>query len=360
MGDRSSIEWTDATWNPVSGCSKVSQGCKHCYAERLFPRPYPGRKFTDLRVHPERLDQPLRWARPRRIFVNSMSDLFHEDVPDSFIDAVFGVMCMTPQHTYQILTKRPERMLKYFEIGNARVFYWALQACGVIQRMNACSSEDAASIAHDRGQRAFPLPNVWLGVSVENQETADERIPHLLATPAAVRFLSCEPLIGPVSFRWAPYYYRATGETYRRYLERVGSVDEFEALRKLSWVIVGGESGPRARPMHPDWARCLRDQCVAAGVPFFFKQWGEHAPWVDESRYTHGGKEKSPHSWVDRDTAAHGACWIIDDDGHWSNWTGDLPEDPNSRIAVMAPIGKKAAGRELDGRTWEEFPRCRT
>lgn len=351
MGDRSSIEWTDATWNPVSGCSKVSQGCKHCYAERLFPRPYPGRKFTDLRVHPERLDQPLRWRRPRRIFVNSMSDLFHEDVPTLFIDAVFGVMAMTPQHTYQILTKRPERMLKYFEIGSGRMFYWALMACNVIQQMNACDPEDAARIAHERGQRDFPLPNVWLGVSVENQETADERIPLLLKTPAAKRFLSCEPLLGPIDFRWAPYAYGPVAEiSYREYLEKHGQINEYEALRKISWVIAGGESGPRARPMHPDWVRSLRDQCVAAGVPFFFKQWGEWAPHRvqpggDLSGDVRAGKVRIVHPTAQTDVEVFRA-------------TGGRNTIPGSRY--MARVGKKTAGRELDGRTWEEFPRCRT
>lgn len=223
MGDRSQIEWTDATWNPTTGCTKVSQGCKHCYAERIFHRPYPGRKFTDVRTHPDRLRQPLSWQRPRRIFVNSMSDLFHEDVPDEFIMQVFFIMAAAGRHTFQVLTKRPRRMLDWFA--------W----------FEACKP------AYDRND---PYSNVWLGVSVENQEAADERIPLLRQTPAAVRFLSCEPLLGGMDI--SPY------------------------LRSVDWVIAGGESGPGARPADLAWFRSLRDQCAAAGVPFFMKQmWGE-------------------------------------------------------------------------------------
>lgn len=233
MDANSSIEWTDATWNSVTGCSKVSQGCKHCYAERIFNRPYPGRDFTDVRTHPDRLEWPLKWrgskqakseGRPSRIFVNSMSDLFHEKVPDEFIDKVFAVMAMAKQHTFQVLTKRPERMRAFL-----RNPYWG---------------------------RSAALPNVWLGVSVEDQPTADKRIPILLQTPAAIRFVSYEPAIGPVDFE------QYTG--YRRMRD----------FKELDWVIAGGESGPHARPSHPDWFRSVRDQCQAAGIPFLFKQWG--------------------------------------------------------------------------------------
>ena len=211
MSGQSKIEWTDATWNPVTGCTKVSPGCKHCYAERITKR--WGGDFSKVTLHPDRLDAPLHWRKPRMVFVNSMSDLFHEDVPDYFIDDVFDVCAVAANHTFQILTKRPERMMRY------------------------CQDDDR-SILH----------NVWLGVSVEDQQRADERIPHLLQTPAAVRFLSVEPMLGPVALSaW------------------LGSID---------WVICGGESGPGARPMDQGWARILRDQCVHAGVPFFFKQWG--------------------------------------------------------------------------------------
>jgi protein gp37 len=217
MSDKTGIEWTDATWNPVTGCTKVSPGCAHCYAEAITLRFKRGGPFlpgkTTIRPHPERLEQPGQWETPRMIFVNSMSDLFHEEVPFSFIKQVFEKMEEFSRHTYQVLTKRPERMLEY---------------------------------AQSSFSRAGWPSHVWAGVSVENQVWADRRIPILRQVPAAVRFLSCEPLLKPLKLD----------------------------LDGIHWVIVGGESGHRARPMDASWARDIRDQCLDAGVPFFFKQWG--------------------------------------------------------------------------------------
>ena len=256
----------------MSGCSKVSQGCKHCYAERLWPKVagaeakrtgQPPRAFTDVRCHPERLDAPLHWRTPRRIFVNSMSDLFHEDVPFQFIDEVWGTMIEAPQHQYQILTKRPARMREY-----VTRYAWA----------------------GDTRITAWPLPHVWLGVSVEDQDTAIERITLLLQTLAAVRLVSYEPALGPV---------------------QLASSWIFDIAPRIDWLIAGGESGPNARPAHPDWFRSVRDQCANAGVAFFFKQWGEWAP-----------------------TEIH----------------------PGGPMPKMARRGKKAAGRLLDGRTHDEYP----
>lgn len=241
------IAWCEETWNPVRGCSRVSEGCRHCYAERVAARfSGPGKPYEGLavmksdgphwtgkvRLVAAALDLPLRWRKPRRIFVNSMSDLFHKGLTDHEILKVFVTMARARQHTFQILTKQPRRMLEWFLVcadDTVRPLAWA----GV----------------------PWPLPNVWLGVSVEDQETADERIPLLLQTPAAVRWVSAEPLLGPIEFP--------------------------TMLRNwIDWLVVGGESGPGARPMHPDWARGLRDQCVAAGVPFFMKQ-GSKANWSD-------------------------------------------------------------------------------
>mgnify|MGYP001773561783 CR=1 FL=1 len=204
------IEWTDATWNPTTGCTKVSPGCKYCYAERLterFPQQFPnGFRFT---LHPDRLMEPYGWKKPRRVFVNSMSDLFHEQMPIGFLVEIFRVMRETPQHIYQVLTKRAERMVELLPF---------LQ----------------------------PWPkNVWIGVSVEAQKYT-YRIDYLRQVPAQVRFLSCEPLLGPLELD----------------------------LEGIHWVIVGGESGPKRRPVHPDWVRSIRDQCLREGIPFFFKQWG--------------------------------------------------------------------------------------
>lgn len=219
MSTNSKIEWTDATWNPVRGCTKISPGCKHCYAERFAERfrgieGHPFGQGFDLRLVPEKLGEPLRWSEPKMIFVNSMSDLFHDDVPDSFIEQVAVTMQLAKWHTYQVLTKRPERMKKLLN-GSLR---------------------EAAAEKH-----------IWWGVSVEDKKYGVPRIAELQATPAAVRFLSVEPL-----------------------LEDVGILP----LDGIAWVIVGGESGPGARPMKESWVISIQEQCKDAGVPFFFKQWG--------------------------------------------------------------------------------------
>ncbi len=218
MADRSAIEWTNATWNPVTGCTKISPGCDRCYAERLAERfrGVPGHPFEsgfDVTLRPERLGQPMKWRQPRLIFVNSMSDLFHKTVPTAFVDRVFDAMEQAPWHEYQMLTKRSSRLRDY---------------------VNGRYSE-----------RPVP-PHIWLGVSIEDSRRRS-RIRHLQAANIAVRFLSIEPLIAPV-----------------------GRLD----LAGIHWVIVGGESGPGARPIDPSWVVDIRDQCHAASVPFFFKQWG--------------------------------------------------------------------------------------
>ena len=244
------IEWTGATWNPVTGCTKVSPGCDHCYAETFAERwrgvpGHPYERGFDLQLRPEQLHQPIAWKRPGLIFVNSMSDLFHADVPEEYIAAVAATMRAASWHTFQVLTKRGERLERL-----SRRIRWS--------------------------------QNVWLGVSVETQAYYS-RIRHLQRVPAAVRFLSCEPLLGPL--RNLP-------------------------LEGIHWVIVGGESGPGARPMDPAWAREIRAQCQDADVPFFFKQWG---------------------AWV------------------------PAPAHPGDEV-VMRRLGKKAAGRLLDGRTWDGMP----
>ncbi len=332
MADKSNIEWTDATWNPVTGCDRVSPGCAHCYAltfaERF--RGVPGHYFEhgfDVQLRPDKLDLPLRWRKPRRIFVNSMSDLFHEAVPDEFIDRVFAVMALCggervrfcgrvdcdhegiegcasrrpfeARHIFQILTKRPERMLAYMTAENLQErILEAVEHTGFFWEYPELIIESAG----------WPLKNVWLGVSVENQRWADIRIPLLLQTPAAVRFISAEPLLGPVDLRgidWTEAYlakWRALREAQTDD-EKCRTIDEImagiqrdraeahptldaltgyrtdgeddvtqEGDPHLDWVIVGGESGPKRREMDLDWARSLRDQCRAAGVPYFFKQ----------------------------------------------------------------------------------------
>lgn len=327
----SSIEWTNKTWNPVSGCTRVSEGCDNCYAVTMTKRleamgqdKYSGlvnigkNHFNgQVKCHEDALLIPLKWKKPCRVFVNSMSDLFHKEVPFEFIDKVFAVMALTPHITYQILTKRPDRMAEYFES------YWSPKDFAELRGVDLCRWLQK----HDLYETAKPvfeamgkcLPNVWLGTSVENQDVADGRIPHLLRCPAAVRFLSCEPLLGEVKLNFGYWWIEGCGKHGKTpFMELQGRcLDKFQVdcseceKRKsidsrLHWVIVGGESGPNARPMHPDWARSLRDQCQSAGVPFFFKQWGEWAP-------------------------------------------GDY--------TTYEKVGKHRAGRLLDGREWNEFPK---
>jgi protein gp37 len=276
------IEWTDETWNPTTGCTKVSQGCKHCYAERLWPKVEGARvareggaprPFEEVRIHRDRVDKPLHWREPRMVFVNSMSDLFHDDVPWEFIDAVFGVMAVTTRHTYQILTKRPERMRAYIErlqgkTENELHFFPS--------RISHRAAEFLGRGSDNCGPR-WPLENVWLGVSAEDQKTFDERWPHLRETPAAVRFLSAEPLLGPIDATHSCNGFEFSDALRGRKWHDADHGARAETTR-LDWVITGGESGPKARASHPDHFRSLRDQCHAAGVPFFFKQWGEWGP----------------------------------------------------------------------------------
>jgi len=275
MSDKTGISWTDATWNPIRGCSRVSEGCRHCYAEAVAARfskpgqPYEGLakigvatghhpKWTgEVRFIAEHLADPLRWKRPRRIFVNSMSDLFHEKLTNEQIAAVFGVMAAAPQHTFQVLTKRARRMREWFEWAAAQEPDAPNTCIGIAESSIVDSVGRITSrVAGSYGHVPWPLPNVWLGVSVENQEAADERIPELLRTPAAVRFLSCEPLIGPFDLAAA-------------------SPNARSLVEDLDWLICGCESGRFARPCSVEWLRSLRDQCAAAEVPFFLKQAAE-------------------------------------------------------------------------------------
>lgn len=295
MGDKSGIQWTDATWNPSTGCTRVSAGCDHCYAYTLhdqrheawkagrFPDAPPQyhRPFSEVQLIPERLALPLRWTKPRRIFVDSMSDLFHADVPDDFIDSVFAVMSMAPQHTFQILTKRPQRMRRYFKHLVTRSL---LIEAARTELTTGLPRQHVGNVQPPQ----LPLPNVWLGTSVEDQEAAHRIVP-LLKTPAAVRFLSCEPLIGPLDLsavRMSPFT-RANPLTGR--LTAMSGRDEGQGAR-IDWVIVGGESGPGYRPLDLAWARDLRDQCVQAGVPYFFKQIGGRTAKA-------GGRELDGRTW---------------------------------------------------------------
>lgn len=351
MSDKSRIEWTEATWNPVTGCSKVSQGCKHCYAEREWarmsaPRPQPnvytGRAFTDVQCHPDRLLQPWNWVKPRLIFVNSMSDLFHESVPFEFIAQVFWIMSVTTRHTYQVLTKRPQRMLEFFD-------WVAEEAASFPDNRIGDHSPDVkwqpatkSRGGYDNCGPGWPYENVWLGVSIEDQATADKRIPLLMKCPAAVRWISAEPLLGPVDIRWSLSHPIAIAAGF---LQRGMFSPGLETLRRIDWVVAGGESGPGARPMHPEWARSLRDQCEAAGVPFFFKQWGNWAPYCTHEEMLASGYR------------------LPDDDLHYLGITQDglVGRDITDVAGThwVRNLGKKAAGRLLDGNEHNGMPEVR-
>lgn len=293
MGDKTKIEWTDATWNPVTGCLIVSSGCKYCYAERDFHHPYPRREFTDVRTHPERLEQPLRWRKSRRIFVNSMSDLFHDRVGDGFIEAVVGAMWAARQHTFQILTKRPERARQFLRVKTLEMCLAELR--GWLAALPSSVSTDQYDSARLNG--SWPLPNVWLGVSMEDQETADQRVPVLLETPAALRFVSYEPALGRIDF--SRLLARTTYLPAEMSGEALDAGSAGEEIPGVDWIICGGESGLEARPAHPDWFRSVRDQCQAARVPFFFKQWGEWAPYRGDFSGLHLSSSRPAHRMIE-------------------------------------------------------------
>ncbi|MFN7128245.1 MAG: DUF5131 family protein [Brevundimonas sp.] len=358
MADHTHIEWADTTWNIVTGCSLVSPGCTNCYAMKWAGtrlRDHPSRAGLTIdskagpvwngqvRFNAQWLDQPLRWAKPRKIFVAAHGDLFHDGVEMHWLDQIFAVMALCPQHVFQVLTKRPEWMQQYVSgFGDAEH--------GQAWRTRGRVQQAMRQIDPDTSLYQWPLPNVWLGVSVEDQVRADERIPLLLDTPAAVRWLSAEPLLGPVDLgaiqapRYVPedhetdwkfscletgdYYFFDCGDGFTE------GGDGPDRRHRIDWVVAGGESGHGARPMHPDWARSLRDQCAAAGTPFLFKQWGEWSPrdaWVPgraiQKAIMHDG---SP---VPDDAAPQ-------DVGGWR----------------FERVGKKAAGRRLDGVQHDGYP----
>lgn len=336
VGDQTRIEWASATWNPVTGCTRISRGCDFCYIGRTPPFRMAGRTFdregiggtTGVLLHPDRLDQPLRWTRPREIFVNSLSDLVHDEVPDRFVAEVFAVMALAPRHRFMVLTKRHGRMRSLLNSSDFRWKVWH-------HMLTITHDRSMAMPAPHREELSWPLPNLWLGVSVEDQARADLRIPALLEMPAAVRFLSCEPLLGPVDLA-ATLSKISPGDEHPWRTSRLRRRDVLRVRDVLHWVIVGGESGPTARPMHPDWARGLREECAAAGVPFFFKQWGEWAPVPDSD-----GKPV-----VYLDAAGQEVPWDV------------LRRSTTDRTTItrLTRVGKRNAGRNLDGHTWDEQP----
>jgi protein gp37 len=329
------IEWCTETWNPVVGCTKVSPGCDNCYAERM------ARRIAGIASAPLEYDsvigsngwtgvcffndsrtgllKPLSWRKPRRIFIPSMGDLFFSEVNNTWRDWIMAIMALKPEHTFMILTKRPDAMKRYFEASKEDlVERWA----SATYEMGLSDKNDDADACycyvHNRAEKEWPFKNIWLGVTAEDQQRANERVPVLLSIPAAKRFVSVEPM-----------------------LEKIDLVNVFgdrspvtggQQLGYIDWVICGGESGPGARPMHPDWARFLQIQCKTATVPFFFKQWGEWLPSYDFGERLDKLIKNFPKSRIGKDH-------VFEDGIH------------------MYKIGKKAAGALLDGKRYREYPK---
>jgi len=319
MGDKTGISWTDATWNPLRGCSKVSAGCKNCYAETMAARfsgpgqPYDGtirdgRWNGSIRLVPEKMNEPLRWKRPRRIFVNSMSDLFHDGVPFEYVAAVFGVMAACPQHTFQVLTKRPGRAVEFFKwVVSQRADGVARHTCGYeAWRVMDHAGHAARGAVADAGEETrWPIPNVHLGVSVEDQATADERIPILLQCPAAVRWASYEPALAAVDFTRItvvkPDVQFQPGVYLNALTGHVAGPDD--VIDRADWIVVGGESGPSARPFHVQWARSTVEQCKADGVACFVKQMGANVELSPDEMERMTGHRTMTHRWRLNDKA---------------------------------------------------------
>lgn len=342
------IEWTNETWNPIVGCSKVSPGCDNCYAEKMagrlsnIPATYDNYNDNYSKVvrwgqHPKKddyyglgqwngkthfiksaIDKPIYWKKPRMIFVCSMGDLFHESVPFEWIDKVFTVMAYASRHTFQMLTKRPERMMEYINSDETRE--------RLSDSILNASYPIKGNIYDPREKYGWPLQNVWLGVTAENQKQADKRIRILIETKAVKRFVSIEPMLGIVDL--SEYYFPY------RLIKHVSRENRTKIIDLLDWVICGGESGSKARPMHPDWVRSLRDQCEDSKTPFFFKQWGEYIP-----SYSAGMNSESLDQWMQK----FGNAWV--------KRSFKFPDG-----MVVVKVGRKQAGSKIDGIEHKQIP----
>lgn len=407
MGDGTKISWSEATWNVVTGCTRVSSGCDHCYIERTPPFRMAHRKFdgegigstTGVLLHPERFDIPVRWKRPRRIFVCSLADVFHDDVPDGFLVQLWETMAQCPQHIFQILTKRPARMRSFLKrwhdnTGDDQVWMSVSAVSGGDRHqtgltpmprgpeaVRATYSSPRARLFADMldymGEppegAAYPLydwmdgpcfhsgvlSNVWCGVTAEDQKTADLRIPILLETPAAVRWVSAEPLLGGIDLLGdvetpGPVIARRDVQTQQAGPWGPAEYDYADEVG-IDWVVCGGESGPGARPMHPWWAEKLHGQCEQADIAWHFKQWGEWTPMA-------------PYDKEGRFDFSNGVA-MTDDGNTYKPGDLDYPDGPRRGEAYrtdfphhhptsMYKVGKKVAGRELyhDGRTFDGYP----
>lgn len=376
------IEWTNLlpgykgeTWNPFPGCNKVSPACDHCWAERMANRlaanpktahiykelitdgkwngnvrklTYKAFELGDGYKYPEIYD-PIRWRKARLVAVNLMGDSFHEKMSDWQIDLMMGIAVLNPKHIFQFLTKRSERLKDYFSTPKDELIErWGK----AVWNIGLCEDEAAAyCYVCNRLDHEWPAKNIWIGVSVENQEQASKRIPDLLEIPAAVRFISAEPMLGPISLDFSTTNFIHNTLTGEFLCE---GMNETCISTKIDWVICGGESGPKARPMHPDWVKSLRDQCKSAGTPFFFKQWGE---WIPE----HKPKDGEPTCIVCGCTwsnACEGGCHWLENTGmnDICSCCGNARAGKLEDESLVFRVGKKKAGRLLDGAEYNEYP----
>jgi protein gp37 len=387
MAADTKIQWASKVWNPILGCTRVSRACDNCYAvpqaniRASNPHPAVAAAFAGLVIKtpsgldwtgqinllPERLTQPLRWKKPQRIFVNSLSDLFHSGVPVEYIAQVWAVMALAPQHTFLVLTKRHGRMRSVLSHPD-----FEEQVDRALLTVPQFADPAVTGRTWPLPKAGWPLPNVHLGVSVEDQKWADIRIPALLATPAAVRWISAEPLTGPIDL-WGPIDRRHGGRPKLNYWLPPGRpllgperTDEnglvFQEVGKataptLDWVVAGGESGPKATPSHPDWFRTLRDQCAHSGTPFFFKQWGDWGvmwPTDDQGRVLSGPRGMGMTMANDGTLYAPGDLTYPDGPRY-----GEAVRADHGRASLTAVyrVGKRTAGRELDGRLHDDLPK---
>jgi protein gp37 len=313
MAQKSKIEWTTRTWNPITGCTKISEACDNCYAERMAKRfaglhGYPKENPFNVTIHKNRFLQPAGWSKPCKVFVCSMSDLFHPNIPWGIIYDLFTVMDKYKDFTFQILTKRPKR------------------------------AKEVLTPIYDR---LGSLSNVWIGITAENQARFDQRIDHLMEIPAKVRFISCEPMLGAIDMS---YYLNGCPEAMGKYNEP----DWEQTCPPLSWVICGGESGPKARPTHPYWIKELQEQCNYSKTPFFFKQWGE---WIPRQQWELQGNKIS--------TDQFGTLSYNGDIFYYqtTTWNGREYDKNNDFECIMYRVGKKAAGAMIDGKEYKTFPK---
>jgi protein gp37 len=350
---KSKIEWCDQVWNPITGCTKISEGCNACYAERMAKRlagrfGYPKINPFAVTSHHDRIYEPSKWKKPQRVFVGSMGDIFHPDVPEHWIDAIMVTAALFRKHTFMILTKRPQRMLEYFNRPKEEILKsWEESIQQIKWNINKLDTCTCAAQLYSYCMDNWPVPNIWLGVTTENQATTNQRLPLLLKTPAAKRFISAEPLLGPINYMHFSNSLLNTKDHPWKNTHLLSGID---------WVICGGETGPKARPMHPDWVRLLRDQCIGGvhyKVPFFFKGWGV---WSPEYKSEH--EATCVVCGCTENNACEGGCsWIENTMLDICSKCGNAKTMKWEDNSLSFHRGKKKSGHMLDDQEYLQFPK---